>query len=171
MLPDSPHRFPRSSDPTPTRRVAPRTPTHLLLSWQQTDTWSLKHLPELSGVGTAGWWEIGRKKLAQASLHAPDAFRPFPFVFPAVPWRASPHLWSPPWCQAPAVPATTAPFLAPLAFSSSLQTPLDVPLLSIRLRSPLFIPRPHLRPSAHLWRWQDAPPARHSQRAPPHSQM
>lgn len=75
---------PRFSHPSPIPK-GPREPeelrsvsTHLLLSLQQTDTWSLKHRPALPGVGTAG---IGRETLARAALQiqfqtCPASLRP-----------------------------------------------------------------------------------------------
>lgn len=77
MLRVSPRGLPHSKGPTSARRAAPRTPSHLLLSLQQTDTWSLKHLPELSGAGTAGWWGVGRKESAQAGFLTADPSGPF----------------------------------------------------------------------------------------------
>lgn len=51
------HAFPQPQEGPLATRVAPCSPTHLLLSLQQTDTCSLKHWPGLPGVGTAAWWE------------------------------------------------------------------------------------------------------------------
>lgn len=64
MPPDSLHASPIPKGPREPEALLPVS-THLLLSLQQTDTWSLKHWPALPGVGTAG---IGRETLAQTAL-------------------------------------------------------------------------------------------------------
>ena len=73
MLPDSSPCSPHSQGPNTSQKGCSPAPTHSLSSLQQIETWSLKHWPGLPGVGTAGWWEIGRKKLAWASLHASES--------------------------------------------------------------------------------------------------
>ncbi|ELK02799.1 hypothetical protein PAL_GLEAN10005428 [Pteropus alecto] len=77
MLLDSPHTSPIPKGPCEPEELPPMSP-HLLLSLQQTDTWSLKHWPALPGMGTAG---IGRETLAQATLQilfqtCPASLRP-----------------------------------------------------------------------------------------------
>lgn len=148
MLRVSPRGLPHSKGPTPARRSSPRTPSHLLLSLQQTDTWSLKHLPELPGAGTAGLGGgVERKKSAPAGFLAADPSDSSSLL----PWKASPSFRATPWCQASAGPPSWP--LAPLAFSSSLHTPLDGPYSGLHLGPPTFPPRPLLSPHLRFSTW------------------
>lgn len=71
--PSKPPRPALLPQPAPRRRTAARAP-HLLLSLQQTDTWSLRHRPGLPGVGTAGGG--GRRALARAGSQTPSQALP-----------------------------------------------------------------------------------------------